>query len=397
MQFGRLLFFCSWATPLLAAPASILVAPFNNESQAAELNWIGESISETLMTELGASGQIVLDRRARSEGYLRLGLKPDSSYTKATLLKLGQTLDASLVCYGLYEIVLPSPNALPRDGSLRISARFLDLRKLRDASEFSETGKLNDLSRLEEHLAWQAIHFIDAQSKISADQLLKPSKLIRLDAKESYIRGLLATDREQKQKWFEQAVKLDSQYAQPQFELGTLAINRRDYRQAAAFFSRVSLGDPLYLEARFRLGLSSYLAGDFPTAKAAFRELSQSAPLNEVFNNLGAAESRLSETSAADDFKRALDGDSSDPTYNFNLAIVLYRQARYDEAAQRLRTVLEHMPDDREASSLLMRCQQRTPLASGANPRTVPAERLKANFDLNAFRQLKAMVEAAHQ
>lgn len=345
------------------------------------------------MTELGASGQIVLDREARAEGYRRLGLKPDTLYTKATLLKLGQALDADIVCYGSYQITLPTPNSQPRDGSIRISARFLDLRKLRDASEFSEAGKLADLSRLEEHMAWQTIHFLDPQTTTSADQLLKPVKLIRLDAKESYIRGLLANNGEQQEKWFEQSLKLDAKYAQPAYELGTLYMRARDYRKAAQFFAKIPKDDPLYLEAKFRMGLSSYLTGDFYTAKNCFRELSQVVPLNEVFNNLGAAESRLNEAAAGDDFRRALDGDNSDATYNFNFGLALYRQAKFDEAARHLRSALDSNPDDHEAAALLSKCQQHTLSAPANSGRTVPPERLKDNFDLTAFRQLKAMVE----
>lgn len=393
MLYGRLLLLCVIAPFFLRADhVAVLVTPFTNDSQTADLAWIGESISETLIAEIGASGEIVLDRDTRAEGYRRLGLKPDVLYTKATLVKLGQTLDAGMVCYGSYQITMPTEYAQPREGSIRISARFLDLRKLRDASEFSETGKLTDLSRMEEHLAWQVIHFIDPQSKITSDQLLKPSKLVRLDAKESYIRGLLATDREQKGKWLQQAAKIDPHYAQPAFELGTLAMRAKDYRQATVYFGRIPQDDPLYLEARFRMGLSSYATGDFNTARSCFRELSKTVPLNEVFNNLGAAESRLNDPASLDDFRRAMDGDTADPTYNFNLALSLYRQLKYDEAVRHLRTVLNHNPEDRDASALLSRCEQRVAPTAALNGRNTPAERLKQNFDLTAFRQLKAVI-----
>lgn len=393
-MFGRLLFFLAILTPLLpASTASILVIPFNNDTQAADLNWIGESVSETIMTELSAAGQIVLDREAREEGYKRLGVKPDALYTKATLFKLGQTIDASLVCYGAYQIILPTPDAQARDGSIRISARFMDLRKLRDASEFSETGKLTDLSRLEEHLAWQCLRFVDPQTKVTADQLLAPSKLIRVDAKESYIRGLLASGADRKRTWFEQAAKLDPRYAQPQFEMGKLAMARKDYRQAASWFARIPQTDPLYLEAKFRMGLSSYMAGDYATAKSCFQELARSTPLNEVFNNLGAAESRLNDPAALEDFKRAMDGDASDPTYNFNYATALYRQGQFDAAAQHLHLAIAKSGSDPDAVSLLSRCEHQTPVTAGT--RTWPAERLKDNFDLTAFRQLKAMVQSS--
>ncbi|HXR78809.1 MAG TPA: tetratricopeptide repeat protein [Bryobacteraceae bacterium] len=395
---SRLLFLCLFWTPLMhGAAATVLVVPFHNESQNADLNWIGESISETIGTELSASGQIVLDRDARNEGYRRLDLKPDALLTKATLWKLGQTLDADHVCYGAYQISLPTPDAQARDGSIRISARFLDLKKLRDATEFSETGKLADLSRLEEHLAWQTIRYLDPNSSITADQLLKPSNLTRLDAKESYIRGLLSSNDEQRQKWFQQAVALDPQYAQPQYELGKLALSQKQYPLAVKWFAKVPLGDPLYLEAQFRMGLGSYLAGDFRTAETCFRDLSHAVPLNEVFNNLGAAESRLNESTAMADLHHALEGDETDSTYNFNIGLLLYRQADYDNAARYFATVMKRNPQDHEAGTLLARCKQHTPPDELTNPKLIASERLKKNFDITAFRQLKAMLQSAKQ
>jgi tetratricopeptide (TPR) repeat protein len=389
---------CLFLTPLMQrAAATVLVVPFHNESQNADLNWIGESVSETIGTELSASGQIVLDRDARAEGFRRLGLKPDTLLTKATLWKLGQTLDADHVCYGAYQISLPTPDAQPRDGSIRISARFLDLKKLRDATEFSETGKLVDLSRLEEHLAWQTIRYLDPSSSVTADQLLKPSNLTRLDAKESYIRGLLSSNAEQRQKWFQQAVALDPQYAQPQYELGKLALSQKQYPLAVKWFSKVPSSDPLYLEAQFRMGLGSYLAGDFRTAETCFRNLSHTAPLNEVFNNLGAAESRLNESTAMGDLHHALEGDETDPTYNFNIGLLLYRQADYDNAAQYLAAVVKRDPQDHEAATLLARSRQHTPPGELTNPKLIASERLKKNFDITAFRQLKAMLQSAKQ
>lgn len=398
MPYGRLLFFLVFglssllAPSLIAASATVLITPLHNESQLADLSWIGESVAETLMSELGAEGQIVLDRDVREEGYRRLGLKPDTLYTKATILKLGQTLDADYVCYGSFEITT-SPGSQPRDGTIRMSLRFLDLRKLRDASEFSESGKLLDISRLEEHLAWQALRFLDPQSTLTQDRLMQRSKLIRLEAKESYIRGLVATSQDQKQKWLEQALKLDDRYSQAAFEIGKLSLTRKDYRQAAIWFARVPQSDTLYLDARFRMGLSSYWAGDYLTAEHCFRDLSASAPLNEVFNNLGAAESRLNRSTAASDFTHALEGDQTDPTYNFNCGLMLYRESKFDEAGKHFRSVTARDPEDGEARDLLTRCEQRNPPSANAPLHAKPAERLKKNFDLTAFRQLKAVLQ----
>ena len=143
------------------------------------------------------------------------------------------------------------------------------------------------------------------------------------------------------------------------------------------------------------MGLSSYFAGDYTTAEKCFKELAQAAPLNEVFNNLGATENRLNQPSALADLRRALEGDDSDPTYHFNIGLVLYRQGNYDEAAKQFKTVLDHNGEDREARTMLTRSEQRTPPAAGSNVKASGVERMKDNFDLTAFRQLKAMLQTA--
>ena len=57
---------------------TVMVLPFFNHSQAANLDWIGESIAESLHDSLFSGGLLVLDRADRLEGYRRLSLRPGS-------------------------------------------------------------------------------------------------------------------------------------------------------------------------------------------------------------------------------------------------------------------------------------------------------------------------------
>jgi predicted Zn-dependent protease len=139
------------------------------------------------------------------------------------------------------------------------------------------------------------------------------------------------------------------------------------------------------------MGLSAYGVGDYNSAAADFREVSKSFPMNEVFNNLAAAESQLALPGAIDDFKRALDGDPNNPTYLFNLGLGLLKKNSFDDAARRLQLVVDRKPNDAEARTLLARAKSREPWVPGA--KAVAVERLVPSFDATAFRQLKAMVQ----
>src|SRR5437763_3178499 len=108
-----------------------LVLPFFNHSKSANLDWIGESIAETVRDALASEGILVWDREDLLEAYRRLSLRPGAELTHASVLKIGESLDAAKVVYGTYEL-LPSDTGKDQSkGSLRITARVLDLKRTR--------------------------------------------------------------------------------------------------------------------------------------------------------------------------------------------------------------------------------------------------------------------------
>ena len=129
--------------------------------------------------------------------------------------------------------------------------------------------------------------------------------------------------------------------------------------------------------------------GDFAGAEAAFRSVSQSAPLNEVFNNLGAAQSRLNKPETTENFKKALEGDSADPDYHFNLGCALWRAGQYPAAVESLRAAVARDSSDTEATTLLGRALKQEGPRQG-DPRAEPRPRMKTNYEEAAYRQLQA-------
>lgn len=369
---------------------TLVVLPLRNNSAFPDVTWVGDSVAETLRYELNSSGQIVLSREEVEEGLKRLSLRAGAPYTKATLIKLGQTLGADTVMYGAYDIHLAAGETQVKKGVIEISSRSIDLRKSRDGSEIAESGNLTELSRLEEHLAYQYASSLEP-GKWTTEQFLAPAKLIRVDAKESYIRGLLATAPEQKLKWLQQAVALDPSYPSAQFELGKLYLSRKDYKLAQECLGRVPAASPDYSSARFRMGLASFKSADYGGAAGYFREVSIKVPLSEVFNNLGAAESRANQPHAVEDLKKAVEGDPNDPLYAYNLGLLLYKSGRFEEAATALKPLASSAPEDGQGMALKERVEQRIAFNS-ANTRGLSGERLKENFDETAFRMLRAML-----
>jgi len=384
----RFLAFVLLAAPLCAE--TTLVLPFFNHAESANLDWVGESIAESVRDTLASQGLLVLDREDGLQAFRRLSLRPGAELTHASVLKVGESLDAALVVYGFYEVLPEGADAAQSKGSLRITARILDLKNTRQGREFSEVGALEDLGTLQTHLGWQTIAALNPKTAPEERAFMQARPAVRLDAVESYVRGLLAGPAEQRHRYFTQAARLDDHYSQPCFQLGKTYWEQKDYRVAAGWLERVARTDPHYREAQFFLGLCKYLMGDFKSAEPFFQTVVASLPLNEVFNNLGVVQAQRGDsTSAAGSFRKALEGDDADPDYHFNLGTVLWRSGQYAAAAESFRAALARRSGDNEATTMLGRAlQQQGPRPGDTRPEG--KFRLKMNYDEAAYRQLQA-------
>jgi tetratricopeptide (TPR) repeat protein len=388
----RLAWAIFWLLP--AAAQTVLVLPFANASNQSNLDWIGESISESLSNALAAHGVAVIDADERREALRRLSLRPYSRLTRASAIKLGEAVDADLVIHGIFELT-SNPQAPSSRGSLRIQANLLDLRRFRRTAEYMELGALEDLARLQNHLAWQTLQFVTPEAAPSEEEYNRTYPPYRVDAIESYIRGLLAQQPEHKLKWFSQAVKLEPNFGQAQFALGKLHWEQKNWRAGAEALARVPPASAKYHEAQFLLGLCRLHLGDALGAEETYKRLAEVLPLNEVFNNLGVAQLRRGSPLALASFQRALEGDPRDPDYHFNTALAHFRRGEYQEAAAGFRAVLERNSTDAEAMAMLGRSLQAT--KSRPEGGTLPSERLKNTFEDTAYRQLKSILERRKQ
>jgi len=397
------------AIPVFAQNAAVLpfsnVSLFNASPEAstirspASMDWIGESIAETLRAALATRGVLIFERDRIAEAYRRLQLRERTELTEASILKLGEVLDAEQVVHGTFSFVPAAAaggSTSTSKGSLKIQARVSDRRHLRQSAVFEETGAIEDLATLESHLAWRALTMV-APSRAPAEAEFRSLRTpVPLDVLENYIRGLLATAPEQKEKYFTQAARLDPDYSPPAYELGRIHFEKKEYREAAVWLEHVGPSENHYREATFLLGYARYQAGDFEAARKAFQTIAEKVPIGPVWNNLGAAESRLNLPQAVDTFRKALEQDPSDPDYHFNLGYALFKKGDFAAAADRFRAVLDRNPGDQMATLLLGRCLKKQGLraATASDARLQALERLKDTYEERVYFQLKSILES---
>ena len=361
----------------VAAAESSLIAPFANRSKDPNLEWIGESISETIREILAAEGLQVVKREDRVAAAHKLSLK-SAPLSLASAIKVAEATGAGVIVYGQFEL-LPGDVRSSTRGSLRVTARILDSLAVLQRHEFIETGALEDLALVQTHVSWQILHAMRPASRITREQFVAAHPPVKVTAIENYIRGLMAPDAETQHRYFTQAARMDPTFPHPCFYLGRMHFAKDNYREAAQWLERVYAAPAFDLEARFLLGLSRYEIGDFEGARRAFEQLASIRDSPEVRNNLGAVLLRLDQTDAVDLFRKALAADPNDPDYHFNLGYALWKRGEFDAAADRFRAVLDREQEDSDAILLLGRCLKRAGPRPG-DARGEGLERLKENL-----------------
>lgn len=362
-----------------AAHGSFLVFPFENTGGGPRLDWLGEGLEELTIQRLSTAGEQVFTHEARLAELERYGLPSSGKFSRATMLRLAEELDADLVVFGNYTY----------DGRiLTVQARLLRVSPAALLPAVRETGLLETLMDLHTRVVWRLLSSYKGNFRLSLAEFSRAQRPLRLDAFEHYIRGLLAVEEEPRQRELREAVRLEPEWPDPAFALGQLAFARRDCATAIAWFSRIPRTHERYIEAMFSTGVCRLWTNEPDRAEAAFSELqtalhhasSDSGDLPEILNNLAIARVRAGKVPLAkEDLRRAADLDPDENDYPFNLGLIALRAEDLDGAISEFREALQREPDDAEARALLILALERAGKKSEAD-----AERAAASATPNA-------------
>jgi tetratricopeptide (TPR) repeat protein len=367
----------------------LLVLPFDNRTGQPSLEWIREAAPEILGSRFASAGFAPMSRADRLYALDHLGLPQGFHPSRATALKLAQTLDADSIVVGSF---------VTDGGGIVAEAQVVDVPHLRMSKTITARGAMNDLVQVFDSLAWELTRQLDPGFNVSKETFVAAGKGIRLDAFEQYIRGISEPDHDERLKHLDQAVKLSPEFSPAWMALGREEYNAQQYEQAAEAFAKVVVGDPRLqgldaLEADFYRGLSLLFSGNYPKAEQSFGAVARVLPLAEVVNNQGVAVSRQGHDGIAL-FRQATAADAATADYHFNLAVSLKRRGDVAEALSELAACLKLHPNDAEAQALQEIWKGPAgKLPADAAERPDPLERIARNFDAVAFRQAAQMLD----
>jgi len=371
--------------PPLAVGQTLLVVPFENQSKAPGLEWIGDSFPELFQQRLDSPTIYVLPREDRLRAYDRLGIPIELRPSRPTIYRIAEQLDVDYVVLGEYDF----------DGrTFTATAQLLDMRRPRLLPEMKESGPLLNLIDVQTGLAWKTLHALFFSFATSRQDFIAQAAPVRLDAFENYIKGVIAPTTDEQIQHLREAVRLNAGYSEALLRLGKAFYEQRQYEQAETWLSKIPQDDSAALEAHFYLGLSEYYRDQFPRAESAFAFVAERLPLSEVYNDLGVVVDHRDKAAAEGYFQKAIAQDSSDPDYHFNLGVELYRNGDFAGASRQLREALALKPGDAEAKSLLEMMGGSGQAGVVSASIKLPQQRIRSNYDESTFRQLALKISA---
>jgi tetratricopeptide (TPR) repeat protein len=383
----------------------VMVLPFENTSNRAEYNWVGESFADALAELLNKPGLIVVSSAERELAYQKLRLPETVIPSRATAIKIARQAKATMIVIGSYSVTPPATPAaaaatepkekLPADAYVQVTARVIRVNEGRTMGEvldggwatrqFDYGGPLTTLQDIHGRLAYQILYQRDKALPYSQNQIVQEATKIPQKAFEAYVKAVQLNLREElRANYLKNALHYYAEalggavYPQAAFELGRGYMSLGNWKDATEFFSKLQKKEPHYAEAAFYASLGYMKLGDYGRALATVVPLSSDLPLIGVYNNAGAvavqaarenkneAERTRLLKQGTDFLARAAESAPHDQMIHFNYGYALFLAGKYNEAAEHFRAVITGDQRDGQAYFLFAKSLAKTGKAEAA-------------------------------
>jgi tetratricopeptide (TPR) repeat protein len=340
--------------PSANAQKIYVVLPFENAGAPAKLDWLSEGLEELTIERLTAAGEQVFSHAGRAAELERYGLPTGSTFSRATMLRVAEDLDADYVIYGKYAA---------KGTTLTLEMRILSMNPLALGPPVLASGTLESLMELHTRLLWRALSSANGHYALNLADFTKRQRPLRMDAFEQYARGLQASDPETKLAQLHEAARLEPEWLDPVFALGEAYFAKKDYNAGLAWFFKIPKTYDRYAEALFYSGVCRLQLNQPDLAEEAFRALQETLKSSgangldspEILNDMAIAEARQGKVAPAQaSLRRAAELAPGEDDYSFNLGLLALESDDAAAAVDYFREASEREPDSAEDRALLI-------------------------------------------
>jgi tetratricopeptide (TPR) repeat protein len=353
-------------------PGSLVVLPFDDPAQEPRLSWLREGASVLLTDLLTENGEAVVDRDERLRAFDRLQFPASASLSRASSIKVGQSLAASAVVTGTIAVT---------GNQLTARARVVRLDTGRLLPEVQASGSVNELFGVFGRLA----QLVKGGAATGAAPAAVSSRLPTSPAVfELYVKGLVAETPAAALALFEQVLKAAPGFDPARLVMWELHTEAANHQRAVDVVAGIGAASRLSRDGRFRRALSLMHLKRFDEALQTLRILQGESKSAAVPNAIGVVELRRTATPqpgrAAYYFNQATEIDPSDGDLFFNLGYAYWLDRDARGAIYWLREAVRRDPADGEAHFILGVALQQTGATAEANRERELAIRLSSTY-----------------
>ncbi len=296
--------------------------------------WLGEAAAILLADELEARGVTALSRSDRVEAFARLQLPFVQTLTRATMLRVAELLGATDLVVG--EVRLGA--------RMSVKVRVIAVDSAQVGPDIQEEGPGTEMYEIFDRIAARLVPGGEASSR--------PPDL-PLGAFEPYVKGLVAPSPAVQERFLEQARRQAPASDRVLLALWELHASQGDHERALAAVQGVPRDAPLDRQARFCAALSMIELHRFNDAFDTLQTLHNEAPSPVLSNTMGVIQMRRGSTPQTGQpsyfFTRAVEEESDNADYLFNLGYAYARSRDIDAALNWLREAVRFAPADGDA------------------------------------------------
>ena len=310
------LFFCLALVPAAAGdPLKLLI--FSMSGSLKETGaWAGEGIALSLAIQLTDAGIRPFSRGEMEDLLTENGLPTGETLSRGSMIYVADQADADFVLMG---------SLVESNDELKISARLLDMKTMKQGNEFTVSGKLPTLPQMENELAWMVYSSIARPPVVSREQFRERARRAPNSAYASYIESLNVFDENQKILLLEKAVREYADFAEARFQIGWHYYLKRDYARALPHLEYGRKLPNERLQSEFMIATCRLQLGETAQAIEDYTRLISTIRHTAALNNLSVAHVRKGDNvSALRMLAEARAKERDNPAIAINLAIARY-------------------------------------------------------------------------
>jgi len=328
-----------------------------------------EGAAILLSEMLGAAGETVVDRQERLEAFDRLQLPASATLSRASTIRVGQAITASVVVTGSV--------AMEAD-QLVAKARMVRLDTGRLLPEVESRGPLTDLFVVFGRLAQRVRGSSDAPP-LAGDRLPPTPQVFEL-----YVKGLVAETPSIALAFLDQALKASPSFDQARLAMWDLQSEASEHQKALEVVDAIRPTSRFSRDGRFRRALSLMNLKKFDDALETLQAMQKEEASPTVANAIGVAELRRTSTPqpgrATYYFSQASELDPNDGDLFFNLGYSYWLDKDPRAAIYWLREAVRRDPGDGDAHFVLGVALQQTAATAEATREHELATRLSSKY-----------------